>query len=429
MKNQEKAKVRKTKPLIILAYVIIILLISLVSFGGIYVKDKNKMSNVIRDYILGTDLGASRNIVIKVDEENEELLTEENYAKARDIVVSRLKYMKLDYYEMKFDESTGTIYLDVPENSRADYAAQYSVTKGEFKIEDNDTKELLLSKADVKEAKVQYQTNESGTTVVLNIEFNKDGAEKLRNISNTYVQSTDSEGNDTTKKIKMSLDDTTIMTTYFAQEMTDGQMQVSLGTSSDSEQIQNRITQATNIAVFLNTDTMPLTYKIDVNKSVYSSLTDNVLKIAIIVSVVIFALLLVYMIIKYKKEALLAVVTNIGFVAILLLIIRYTNVDITLTGLITIPISIIIQYVFLMNILKVKTEKIDNDSKVQRVKETIRNGIEKLIPVAVIAVVFALTKWETVYSAGMLLFWEIAVLILYNLSTLKIMFLKNEQSK
>lgn len=429
MKKQEKAKVRKTKPLIILAYVIIILLISLVSFGGIYVKDKNKMSNVIRDYILGTDLGASRNIVIKVDEENKELLTEENYAKARDIVVSRLKYMKLDYYEMKFDESTGTIYLDVPENSRADYAAQYSVTKGEFKIEDNDTKELLLSKADVKEAKVQYQTTESGTTVVLNIEFNKDGAEKLRNISNTYVKSTDSEGNDTTKKIKMSLDDTTIMTTYFAQEMTDGQMQVSLGTSSDSEQIQNRITQATNIAVFLNTDTMPLTYKIDVNKSVYSSLTDNVLKIAIIVSVVIFALLLVYMIIKYKKEALLAVVTNIGFVAILLLIIRYTNVDITLTGLITIPISIIIQYVFLMNILKVKTEKIDNDSKVQRVKETIRNGIEKLIPVAVIAVVFALTKWETVYSAGMLLFWEIAVLILYNLSTLKIMFLKNEQSK
>lgn len=429
MKKQEKAKVRKTKPLIILAYVIIILLISLVSFGGIYVKDKNKMSNVIRDYILGTDLGASRNIVIKVDEENEELLTEENYAKARDIVVSRLKYMKLDYYEMKFDESTGTICLDVPENSRADYAAQYSVTKGEFKIEDNDTKELLLSKADVKEAKVQYQTTESGTTVVLNIEFNKDGAEKLRNISNTYVKSTDSEGKDTTKKIKMSLDDTTIMTTYFAQEMTDGQMQVSLGTSSDSEQIQNRITQATNIAVFLNTDTMPLTYKIDVNKSVYSSLTDNVLKIAIIVSVVIFALLLVFMIIKYKKEALLAVVTNIGFVAILLLIIRYTNVDITLTGLITIPISIIIQYVFLMNILKVKTEKIDNDSKVQRVKETIKNGIEKLIPVAVIAVVFALTKWETVYSAGMLLFWEIAVLILYNLSTLKIMFLKNEQSK
>ena len=429
MKKQEKAKVRKTKPLIILAYVIVILLISLVSFGGIYVKDKNKMTNVLRDYILGTDLGASRNIVIKVDEENEDLLTEENYAKARDIVVSRLKYMKLDYYEMKFDESTGPIYMDVPENSRADYAAQYSVTKGEFKIEDNDTGELLLSKADVKEAKVQYQTTESGTTVVLNIEFNKDGAEKLRNISNTYVKSTDSEGNDTTKKIKMSLDDTTIMTTYFAQEMTDGQMQVSLGTSSDSEQIQNRITQATNIAVFLNTDTMPLTYKIDVNKSVYSSLTDNVLKIAIIVSIVIFALLLIYMIIKYKKEALLAVVTNIGFVAILLLIIRYTNVDITLTGLITIPISVIIQYVFLMNILKVKTEKIDNDSKVKRVKETIRSGIEKLIPVAVIAVVFALTKWETVYSAGMLLFWEIAVLILYNLSTLKIMFLKNEQSK
>lgn len=428
-KQEKNGKNGARKALIISAYVILIVLICLISFVGIYVQDKNKMSNVLKDYILGTDLYGSRNIVIKVDEsseDNADVLTEDNYKKVKDIVISRLEYMKLDYYEIKFDESSGTICLEVPENSNADYAAQYSITKGAFKISDNDTDEVLLSNSDVKNAKVQYATTESGTTVYLNIKFTKEGADKLKDISNTYIQTSDSEGNSVTKKIKMTLDDTTIMTTYFDEEMTEGEIQISLGTSTNSEQIQNYLTQASNIAIFLNTDPMPITYKVDVNRLVYSDITANTLKILLIVSTVIFVILLIYMVIKYKKQALLAAITNIGFVAVLLLVIRYTNVDITLTGLVAIAISIVIEYIFLMNVLKVKTKKIDKESKGKALKETIIKAVEKLIPLAIMAVVFALGKWEPIYSVGMLLFWGIAILVLYNLVTLKIMFIKGE---
>ena len=48
--------------------IVIILLLSLISFVSIYVKDKNTMKNVIPEYKLGTDLYGARNILIKVQD-------------------------------------------------------------------------------------------------------------------------------------------------------------------------------------------------------------------------------------------------------------------------------------------------------------------------------------------------------------------------
>ena len=283
--------------------IVIILLLSLISFVGIYVKDKNTMKNVIPEYKLGTDLYGARNILIKVDDstttkkydsdgnlvkdssdgdENNENITEveekvnpdelrtaDNYEAVKNIIEARLKYMKVEDYLLRFDESTGDISLEVSENSNTDYIAQYTITKGEFKIVDNDTSEVLLTNADLKEAKVQYSTSTSGTTVYLTIEFNQDAVEKLRDISKTYVSSTDTDGNTTTKKIKMTLDDSTIITTYFQEEISTGIIQLSMGTSTSTSEIQTNIQSASNMAVLLNTDPMPLTYTMETNRFVY----------------------------------------------------------------------------------------------------------------------------------------------------------------
>ena len=45
-----------------ISVVVIILLLSLISFAGIYVKDKNAMKDVIPEDKLGTDLYGARNI-------------------------------------------------------------------------------------------------------------------------------------------------------------------------------------------------------------------------------------------------------------------------------------------------------------------------------------------------------------------------------
>lgn len=367
-----------------ISVVVIILLLSLISFAGIYVKDKNAMKNVIPEYKLGTDLYGARNILVKVDDstttkkydsngnlvenssdkdENNENITEveekvnpdelrtaENYETVKNIIEARLKYMNVEDYLLRFDESTGNISLEVPENSSTDYIAQYTITKGEFKIVDNDTSEVLLSNADLKEAKVQYSTSTSGTTVYLTIEFNKDAVEKLKNISNTYISSTDAEGKTTTKKIKMTLDDSTIISTYFQEEISTGIIQLSMGTSTNTSEIQSNIQSASNMAVLLNTDPMPLTYTMETNRFVYSDITAETLKIVIVGLCIVALIMAICMVIKFKKNGLMGVIADIGFTAVLLLAIRYGNVEISLAGIFAIAIAVIVEYLSLIHI-------------------------------------------------------------------------------
>lgn len=426
--------------------VLVIILVSLLSFTGIYVKDKNTYKNFMPDYKFGVDLYGYRNIVVKVDDStetknydeegnlikettdenkskiaktieepvnSEESLTIDNYQAVEDTIIKRLNYLKVEGYQIKCDENTGRIYVEVPEDDNTDYIAQYCVTKGEFKILDNDTDEVLLSNADLKETKIQYSATSSGTTVFLTIEFNKDAVEKLKNISNTYVSSKDADGNDTTKKIKMTIDDETVVSTYFEEEIDNGIIQLSIGTSSDSSTLQTYFRQASNIAVLLNTNPMPLTYEIEINRFVHSDITMQTIKMIAIISAIVFALMLVYMIIKYKKNGLMGAILNIGFVALLLLAIRYGNVTISNLGILAIALSTIIEYITIMKILNIYSKK-DNDKILKELKTFAKNYAIAIIPLIVLAVTFALIKWQELNSMGMVFFWGTLIMIIYN---------------
>ena len=431
-----------------ISVVVIILLLSLISFAGIYVKDKNAMKNVIPEYKLGTDLYGARNILVKVDDstttkkydsngnlvenssdkdENNENITEveekvnsdelrtaENYETVKNIIEARLKYMNVEDYLLRFDESTGNISLEVPENSSTDYIAQYTITKGEFKIVDNDTSEVLLSNADLKEAKVQYSTSTSGTTVYLTIEFNKDAVEKLKNISNTYISSTDAEGKTTTKKVKMTLDDSTIISTYFQEEISTGIIQLSMGTSTNTSEIQSNIQSASNMAVLLNTDPMPLTYTMETNRFVYSDITAETLKIAIVGLCIVALIMAICMVIKFKKNGLMGVIADIGFTAVLLLAIRYGNVEISLAGIFAIAIAVIVEYIVTGLILNEYSKKYEKEILIKNIKHLMGRIAICLVPFVVMAVTFALISWEEIASIGMILFWAIIIMIIYN---------------
>ena len=431
-----------------ISVVVIILLLSLISFAGIYVKDKNAMKNVIPEYKLGTDLYGARNILVKVDDstttkkydsngnlvenssekdENNENITEveekvnsdelrtaENYETVKNIIEARLKYMNVEDYLLRFDESTGNISLEVPENSSTDYIAQYAITKGEFKIVDNDTSEVLLSNEDLKEAKVQYSTSTSGTTVYLTIEFNKDAVEKLKNISNTYISSTDAEGKTTTKKVKMTLDDSTIISTYFQEEISTGIIQLSMGTSTNTSEIQSNIQSASNMAVLLNTEPMPLTYTMETNRFVYSDITAETLKIVIVGLCIVALIMAICMVIKFKKNGLMGVIADIGFTAVLLLAIRYGNVEISLAGIFAIAIAVIVEYIVTGLILNEYSKKYEKEILIKNIKHLMGRIAICLVPFVVMAVTFALISWEEIASIGMILFWAIIIMIIYN---------------
>lgn len=395
--------------------IIIIMLVSLGSFVGIFKLEQNAMKNIIPDYELGMDLYGARHIVAKVDDTNaEDMLTYDNYIKSKEIIEERLKFLEISDYLVRLDDATGAIDIEIPEDAITDYFVEYTGMQGKFTMTDDETSEVLLDNNSLKKASIQYGTSSAGTTVYLVIEFNKEGSSKLQEVSKTYIKSTDSEGNDTTKKVKMSIDDQTIMTTYFGEEMTDGIMQIPLGTTTNATDIQNYLKQASNISVFLNTEPLPIKYSVDINRFEYSDITENTLKIATIVLASIFAIMLIYMIIKYKANGILGALANVGFLALLLLAIRYGKVTLTITGIAGIAIATIIEYVITMLVIKQYNKDTDEATVNKNVNNVMSNSAKTIAPILIMSVIFALIKWEQIASIGMVLFWAILLMIVYN---------------
>lgn len=214
----------------------IIVLILLISFVGIYVKKTNKYENIIPNYNLGMDLGQKRVITLKVnsgkktiiydtdgkevssipegeDESNykkeeviinpEEKLTEENYKKAKNIIEERLKKVKVDGYSIKYSKTSGDIILELPNNDRTDDVVNTLTPTGKFEMVSEATGKELLSNSDLKKATIAYangqtQSGSQATSVYVIVQLNKEGTKKLKEITNTYVETNDEENNTTT---------------------------------------------------------------------------------------------------------------------------------------------------------------------------------------------------------------------------------------
>ena len=104
---------------------------------------------------------------------------------------------------------------------------------------------------------------------------------------------------------------------------------------------------------------------------------------------------------------LLVFILEIGYISLLLLALRYTNIKLTLEGIIAIFVSSIINYLYLYDGFK----NIENNF----VKETTAKFAIKIIPMYIIAVVFTFNSIANISSLGMTLVWGILTMYLYNL--------------
>ena len=326
-------------------------------------------------------------------------------------------------YEIRKDSVAGEIYVTIPENKYTDTIISQMTTRADFKIIDTDDKQELLTKDRIKDVKVGYGNTSTGTAIFLNIQFDKEGTDKLREISQKYISTTDEEGNETKKQVDLVLDEETLLSTYFDEEIKDGLLQLSMGNTSSaqtSEQLQDYLNQASNLAVLLKTDTLPLTYKLDTNLYVESELTNNVLQMLLIITLIVSAVVAILTIIKYKKIGLFSIISLIGYIAILLIALRYTNVVITIAGILAIILSAIMNYIYMIDIIKNKKK----DSK--SFKNVSIKFLGIYIPCLIISIVFSFMKYLQIASFGMVMFWALVIMIVYNLVITKVLISNSE---
>jgi len=429
--------------------ILLIILLALISFGGIYIQKTKFVENILPEYKLGPDFTGLRNIGLKVsdatkdiyydldgnvvDEEGknttkkeesvnkEENLTKDNYKKAKEIIEKRLEKIKqvqytsagivenkaIDYYTIKQNEETGKIELKLPENANTDMVLRYVAIKGDFTIVD-DQDNVLMDNSYIKEANVGYSSTSSGVTVYLTIQFDKQGTEKLKEISNTFIKTTDEEGNDTTKKIKVKIDDSEMLNTYFTEEISNGMIQLSFGTATGNS-LATYAQEAKNLETLLNAGNLPIVYEADENHYVLSDINKDMLFIPAIVIMSLLVIGIIILIVKYKVKGLLGAISIIGYIATFLIIVRLTNVVITLEGVAGIITSIILEYISIMYALNKMKENTDLTCN-----QCFTKFLPILVPIAISTVILCFVKWLPIYSFGMTMFWGIILVIVYN---------------
>lgn len=432
--------------------ILVIVLLALISFVGIYVNKKGEMNNILPEYLLARDLKGHRRVELKVDDSAEtikydaqgnkieaedtetevatteeqrvnaeESLTKENYQAVKKIIEDRLSTMKVKDYMIRQNEENGTVIVELPETTNTDRVVGQLHLQGKFEVVDNDTNEVLMTNEDIKSVRSGYGTAANGATMVfVNIQFNKEGTEKFKNITNTYVETkvqkeATEEGQEETeetvkKEVAIKIDDSTLLTTHFDEEVSNGLLQLSLGSSSSSnttaKEIQEYLLQANSIQALLDADKMPIVYQVEQNQYIFSAITKNIVKIMLIVAIIILALAILYAIIVYKGKGILGSISFIGYIALLLIALRYFNVEISIGGIVAILFSSIVSYAMVIRILKEK-----------QVVEVMKKYSIMLIPTLIIAIVFTFMN----IAIGAVLFWGIIISLLYHISVTNMM--------
>ncbi len=497
------------KKIKIVTITLAIILITMIAFFGIYSPVQNRMENKVKNYSYAMDLKGARTVVLKVnrnnktvikdaegkevsdgegltDEQlaekgykkeetpynNEEILTKENYKKTKEIIEKRLKKLNADQYVIKVNEETGDITVELTENDNTDSIVSNLNTTGKFEIIDSETKEVLMDNNDIKLANVLYGSNSTsatstGTSVYLNIEFNKDGAKKLDDISNKYVkvENTDNtttedtnttgenattgnttegtnattenaaEGTDTTgettadetktteKKITMKIDDEEIMSTSFDEPLKTGKLQLSIGqASTDTDTLQGYVDQASSMATVLDTGNIPVKYSVDENEYVASDITRDQLQIIKYTGIAFVAIAIIVLCVIYKMNGFIGAISYVGLFSLLMLLIRYTNVVLSIEGLVAIALVLILEYIFINRILtKIKQEskgKINRAIIKEAIKDTYKEFFITIIPIAIATITFCFAKWTSIGSFGMVMFWGISLIAIYNFAVI-----------
>ena len=438
----------------IILITLLIILLAIISFAGLFVQNTKFMKNIVPEYQLGMDLQGYRTITLLISDEeetiyydkdgnvvssaqddgtskkvpinNEEDLTNENYKKARDLMKQRLEHLGISEYLIRLDEENGSVTVQIPEDNITDTASQFLYTRGNFELKDADTGEVLLDSSNLKEVTMGYSTLSSGTAVYLSFEFNKDSVEKLREISTTYVSSTDEDGEETEKEVTLSIDGSTLLTTTFDEEITNGVIPINLGAATDSSTLSSYMGQARNIALLVNDGPLPLEYTIDQNRYIKSDITLDSAMVPAIILAVALVIGFIVLIIKYKKLGLFAIISYIGYMAILLLAVRLFNLVVTLEGICGIVIAMVLNYillVYLLHSLK-HTEKDLAQYKIAYNKAIISMALV-LIPTLIIGIVLCFAAWNPAYSFGTIIFWAVFIMAIYNISITRILFLNS----
>ena len=448
------------KKLKITTIILAIILITMVAFGGVYIKTQNRMENKVKDYSFGRELQGGRVIELEVankdKEETKPNLTVENYKIVKKTIENRLNNLGADDYTISLNEEDGTIRVELPESEMIDTYIYFLNASGEVKIAEKDAGTELISDSMIKNAKYTYTANVEGVyQVFMDIYLTEEGQAKIEEVKNNYAifaeeiqeieaqkaadeketsgeenaektENAESAGTEQVEETKKMAKLSIAGSEYDISKIEKNKIRAQIGgATSNTVNVNNNLAAAAELALLVNSGKYPLVYEINVNQYLSSDITKTqILYLAIVLTIVMLVGFIV-LTIKYKTKGLLSSISFIGFISLLTLLIRYTNVNISIEGIGAIILVFIINLIVNNKLLDV----IKNGKNVKEaIMETYKDVFLRIIPVIIITLIFCFAGVANLSSFGMIMFWGLLLIAVYNAIVTKTL-LKLKESK
>lgn len=433
--------------------ILICIVISLVGLIGIYSKNANIYSNKLPRYQLASDLKGETILELEVDnstntvyydaegkgvdssevtEENEnqytskeekvnqdENLTTENYEQTLQILKERLKFLKVDQYKVDLDKNTGKIVLSFEDQYPEDIESILPM-EGKLELIDSKTSDVIITNEDIKSAEATYAAttganNTNTYEIYMNLKLNDSGIEKINHIEG-YKNSTDDNGEVTTNNFKVEFDkDELKEVSYDNMLLTGKTLRITLASDLTSNStINSELNTASVVAKLVSIGRTPVVYHITAEEYVNANNVDEIVTGMMIISAILLVMIAIYFIIKYKLNGLLATIATITNIALFLILIRLTNISISLNSFAGMIGLIIMNAYLVSNLLKAIKNNTDK-TIAENVKTAYWKTIDVITITLILFVVFAFSGMTVINSMGLFFFWGWIVVLLGNL--------------
>ena len=195
--------------------------------------------------------------------------------------------------------------------------------------------------------------------------------------------------------------------------------------TTDVEEFKALFETTQYLANIMNNGQTPVVYSLNSDNFLKSSITDTQKLVFTIILVVALVIASIILIAKYKVKGLLAAISNIGFIALTTIVLRYTKVTITLNSIIFFIAMVVLNIIFLKMYLKNMQKLPESEAYV----ETLKHYYLSIIPVGVVAIIFTFMANATISSVGMIVFWSMFIQVIYNLAITRTLYLGQNKAK
>ncbi len=443
---------KKHTKTITIIIILVLALLMFASFFGAYKKNENgEKVNLLPNIKLGMEFGQTRTITANVSEQTTKTIydaegniitpedgveyteeagyktvetpvndasikTLENYRKTKDIIEKRLEGNNIADFNIELDEKTGQIKLQIPENESADEIEYLIKNTGSLILLDSETFEVVFDNSYFDKAEVMRSQGDIETGIFLQLSFNEEGTKRINELADIYKTTTEEQTDETgeTKQVEKSksvwviLNDSFLGATVLPNIVYDGKIILTFAASSDTKELNEAVKSASQQAVLLNSGTTPLQYEYS-DEVVETNITTQSILLYLSAIGMVFLLAYAYLIIKFKAKGFISIYFQVGYLAVLLLLLRLTSVTITMEGMAAIIISLILDYIFTYITLTNLNTEVEGMYKKSNLQFLFNS-----LPIYIIALVFTYGKLTYISSFGMTLFWGIIMVYLYN---------------